>query len=38
MLDCGLTPLVTVRNRDVVRLLRWQSIADPAQRLRGRWE
>lgn len=38
MLDCGLMPLVTVRNRDVVRLVRWQSIAHPAQRLRGRWE
>ncbi|MEP7363439.1 MAG: type VI secretion system contractile sheath large subunit [Acidobacteriota bacterium] len=38
MLDHGLTPLVTVRNRDVVRLVRWQSIAHPPQRLRGRWE
>lgn len=38
MLDCGLMPLVTVRNRDVVRLVRWQSIALPAQRLHGRWE
>jgi len=38
MLDHGLTPLVTVRNRDVVRLVRWQSIAQPPQRLRGRWE
>lgn len=38
MLDCGLMPLVTVRNRDVVRLVRWQSIAHPAKRLRGRWE
>jgi len=38
LLDCGLMPLVTVRNRDVVRLVRWQSIAHPAKRLRGRWE
>jgi len=38
MLDHGLMPLVTVRNRDVVRLVRWQSIAHPPKRLRGRWE
>ena len=38
ILDCGLMPLVTVKNRDVVRLVRWQSIASPHARLRGRWE
>lgn len=38
ILDHGLIPLVTVKNRDVVRIVRWQSIASPPARLRGRWE
>ena len=33
----GVMPLMSYRNRDAVRLLRWQSIAEPAQALQGPW-
>jgi type VI secretion system protein ImpC len=31
----GIMPLLSYRNRDAARLLRWQSIAEPAQPLQG---
>jgi hypothetical protein len=31
-------PLASVRDQDAAVLLRFQSIADPAARLAGRWE
>lgn len=34
----GLMPLASIRDRDAALLLRFQSIADPAARLAGRWE
>jgi len=37
LLSRGLMPLLSYRNRNAARLLRWQSIADPAQALRGAW-
>src|SRR5436190_21066145 len=37
ILDRGLMPLVCIRDTDRVRLLRFQSIADPATVLGGRW-
>lgn len=37
LLEGGLMPLVTARESDSVRLLRWQSVASPATALRGRW-
>ncbi len=37
ILDQGIMPLVSLRNRDAVRLLRFQSIAEPPAPLRGRW-
>ena len=33
----GIMPLLSYRNRNAARLLRWQSIADPAQPLQGAW-
>jgi type VI secretion system ImpC/EvpB family protein len=33
----GLMPLISSRNRNVARLMRWQSIAEPAAPLRGPW-
>ncbi|MEO8751097.1 MAG: type VI secretion system contractile sheath large subunit [Casimicrobiaceae bacterium] len=33
----GLMPLLSYRNRDAARLLRWQSVAEPAQALQGAW-
>ena len=33
----GLMPLVSFKNRDSVRVVRFQSIADPSQALAGRW-
>ena len=33
----GLTPLVSYKGRDSVRVARFQSIADPPRPLRGRW-
>jgi len=35
LLDCGLMPLLSYRNRDAARLLRWQSISSPSQGLAG---
>lgn len=37
ILESGVMPLVSIKGRDVVRLLRFQSIADPLTRLGGRW-
>lgn len=37
MLDCGVMSLVALKNTDTVRLLRFQSIAEPAQGLAGTW-
>jgi type VI secretion system protein ImpC len=33
----GIMPLMSYRNRNAARLLRWQSLANPAQALRGAW-
>ena len=38
MLNMGLMPLVSYRNRNVARVLRFQSIAEPARALAGAWE
>lgn len=35
LLDRGIMPLLSYRNRDAVRLLRWQSVAVPARALAG---
>ena len=37
ILDGGLMPLLSLRDQDVVRLGRFQSIADPSAPLAGRW-
>ena len=37
VLEAGIMPLVSFKNRDVVRLARFQSVADPPAALRGRW-
>ena len=37
IVEDGLIPLVSVKNRDSVRVLRFQSIARPAQELAARW-
>jgi type VI secretion system protein ImpC len=37
LLEEGLIPLVSVKDRDVVRVIRFQSIADPLRGLAGRW-
>ncbi|HEY7302785.1 MAG TPA: type VI secretion system contractile sheath large subunit [Bryobacteraceae bacterium] len=37
LLDQGLMPFVSVRDRDSVRLIRFQSIAAPPTALSGRW-
>jgi membrane peptidoglycan carboxypeptidase len=37
MLAAGVMPLVALKNTDTVRLLRFQSIASPAQALAGTW-
>lgn len=38
MMDKGVMPLLSIKNQDVVRLGRFQSLADPPTRLAGRWE
>jgi type VI secretion system protein ImpC len=38
LLDVGLMPLVSLKDRDAVRLLRFQSVADPVAPLAGPWE
>jgi type VI secretion system protein ImpC len=37
ILEAGLMPLVSFKGRDRVRLVRFQSIADPPRALAGRW-
>ena len=37
ILGLGLMPIVSFRNRDMARLLRFQSIADPVAALEGPW-
>jgi len=37
VMDEGLIPLVSFKDRDLVRVVRFQSIADPARALAGRW-
>jgi len=37
MLEVGLIPLLSYRNRNAVRVMRFQSIARPTQALRGPW-
>jgi type VI secretion system protein ImpC len=37
ILDHGPMPLVSLKNRDAVRLVRFQSMADPPRALAGRW-
>ncbi len=37
MLDRGLMPLISYRNRNAVRLMRFQSIAEPCKALAGPW-
>ena len=37
ILNMGLMPLVSYRNRNVARVLRFQSIAEPARALAGAW-
>jgi type VI secretion system protein ImpC len=37
MLDGGLMALMSVRDTDRIRLVRFQSIAQPSQRLAGGW-
>ena len=37
IMDTGLMPLVSMKNQDVVRLARFQSLADPPRALAGRW-
>ena len=36
-LDCGVMPLLSYKNRNAIRLLRFQSIADPLRSLSGPW-
>jgi type VI secretion system protein ImpC len=37
LINEGLMPLLSVKGRDAVRLPRFQSIAEPAAPLAGRW-
>ena len=37
MLEKGIMPLATIKEQPVVRLVRFQSIADPPTALAGRW-
>lgn len=37
VLDAGLMPVVSLKDRDTARLVRFQSIASPAKALAGRW-
>lgn len=38
LLEMGVMPLLSIRNRDRVRLGRFQSLSDPPTRLAGRWD
>ncbi len=37
MLDNGVMPMISYRNRNAVRLMRFQSIAEPLKVLSGQW-
>ena len=37
LIENGFMPMAAIRNRDVVRALAFQSVADPPTALRGRW-
>jgi type VI secretion system protein ImpC len=37
ILDKGFMPLLTLKNRDLIRLARFQSLTDPPSPLAGRW-
>jgi type VI secretion system protein ImpC len=37
LLDAGLVPLASIRDRDLVRIVRFQSIADPPAPIAGPW-
>ncbi len=37
ILDKGFMPLLTLKDQDIIRLARFQSIADPLKPLAGRW-
>jgi type VI secretion system protein ImpC len=37
MLESGLMPLLSLKGRDAIRLMRFQSLADPPAPLSGRW-
>jgi type VI secretion system protein ImpC len=37
LLEEGLMPLISFKDRDRIRIIRFQSIADPLRRLAGRW-
>jgi type VI secretion system protein ImpC len=37
LLENGIMPLASLRDRDTIRLIRFQSIADPPAALAGRW-
>jgi type VI secretion system protein ImpC len=37
MLECGLMPLVSLKERDAVKLVRFQAIAEPLRSLHGSW-
>lgn len=37
LLEDGLIPLISFKNRDSVRVMRFQSIADPLRGIAGRW-
>ncbi len=38
IMDLGIMPLLSFMNEDMIRLGRWQSLADPPARLAGAWE
>jgi len=38
ILECGLMPLVSFKGKDRVRLMRFQSIAEPLRAMAGRWK
>lgn len=38
ILDKGIMPIATIKDTDVARLVRFQSLADPPAGLAGRWE
>jgi type VI secretion system protein ImpC len=37
ILECGIMPLASIKDRDAVRLVRFQSLASPLAPLAGRW-